>query len=410
MNQEIINKYAELVVKVGVNLIPGQCLFIWTDPAHYQFAVVISEKAYQLGAKWVEIQIKSNSQVRARIDYSEGQYLDFLPNYKINESYELISEKWAFIKIDCTEEIHDLKGCDADKLSQITKARSEKLHCFNNSLITNQQCWSIIDVPGPKWAAEVFQQEPSEQLTKQLWDKIIPILKLDQPDPVQAWQSHSQKLIKRANKLTEMRLKKMVFSGPGTELTLGLNTSTCFTGGGHVMADGRLFLPNIPTEEVFTTPDYRLTEGKVQITRPVKVMESLVEDAWFEFKEGKVINYGAKKGKSIVEKYLQIDEGAGYLGEVALVDEASAIAQSGLTFSSILYDENASSHIALGKGFSALFENKAELTNPEKMKAAGCNHSLVHNDFMIGSENIDVTGFTENGEEVEILKNGLFQI
>ena len=189
-----------------------------------------------------------------------------------------------------------------------------------------------------------------------------------------------------------------------------MNKNSLWLGGPAKAANGRSFLPNIPTEEVFITPDYRRTNGKVKVTKPVKVLENSLNGIWFEFKDGKVIDFGCDNNREILEKFVNTDEGARYLGEVALVDKSSEVHKSGYIFNSILYDENAACHIALGRGFASCFTNKDDLTTPEEMNKNGCNHSLVHTDFMIGSEVINVTGVTQDGKKVEIIKDGEFKI
>ena len=239
---------------------------------------------------------------------------------------------------------------------------------------------------------------------------LIRVLRLDKTDPVAEWKSLGEKLISRSKVLTEMNLDKLIFTGPGTDLEIGLNKGSFWLGGPAKAANGRAFLPNIPTEEVFITPDYNRTNGKVKVTKPVKVLENSLTGIWFEFKDGKVIDFGSDNCTDILEKFLNTDEGARFLGEVALVDKNSGVHRSGYIFNSILYDENAACHIALGRGFPSCFSNKDELITPEEMKKSGCNYSLVHTDFMIGSEVINVTGVTQDGKKVEIIKDGEFKI
>ena len=205
-----------------------------------------------------------------------------------------------------------------------------------------------------------------------------------------------------------MKLDHLRFESEGTDLTIGLNSISRWEGGPAPLPDGRLFFPNLPTEEVFTTPDFSRTEGTVRVTKPLKVLEAMVEGAWFRFEKGKAVEFGADKGRDVLEKYLNMDEGSAYLGEIALVDENSPIASSGLLFGSILYDENASCHIALGGGYPTCLNLPAGVESDEDLKAHGCNISLVHTDFMIGSSDSDVTGYDCDGKEYPIIRKGSF--
>lgn len=285
----------------------------------------------------------------------------------------------------------------------------------------DQHSWLVIAAPGPNWARHVFRQSgpqfagmadklSDEAITDRLWSELEKILRLDQADPAQAWLDHAAALQERCLKLDSLKLKAVRFLNADSDLYVGLNPTSVWHGGGAVLPDGRRFMPNIPTEEVFTTPDYRQTHGRVKAIRPVNVMDTLVQDAWFEFENGKVVRCGAKSGQNVLEKFIAMDEGAAYLGELALVAGDSPIFKSGLLFGSILYDENASCHIALGAGYPSCLSNAAQLSSPEAVKAAGCNISLVHTDFMIGTPQTDVIGICRDGREVPLIQQGSFVI
>ncbi len=408
MKADYLKKYCELVIEVGVNLYPGQCLLISCGVKNFDFALMLAETAYSKGAKYVDFQILSSRLTSHRIEKnSDPDYLEFIPNYFINKSYEILANDWAFIKIDNIEEIDELKQVDISKFGTILKKEQETFRAQSQAFGSSKNTWCIVAVPGPVWASKVLTGDAS---TDELWNKLIPVLRLDTEDPVQAWKEHGKKLYERSSVLTELKLKTLLFEGPGTKLEVGLNKNSIWRGGIVQAANGRTFIPNIPTEEVFNTPDYRLSNGKVKVTKPVKVMEHLLTGIWFEFKDGKVINFGADSNREILEKYFSVDDGASYLGEVALVDKNSEVHKSGLIFNSILYDENAACHIALGRGIAMCFKNKDELLTPEDMKKNGCNYSLVHMDFMIGSDEINVTGFDFTGKKIVIIKDGEFKI
>ena len=421
IDPKILETYADLVVTTGVNLRAGQCLLVNTAHGTYEFARLIAKCAYVRGAKFVRINIIDNQLVRYRIEAANLEDLDWLPNYVTTESHEYLATDWARIRIDSTEELETLKGVDASLIARVQTAQRSALRRQQEALMRDQHSWLVIAAPGPRWARHVFRHSgpeyrdlaenlSDEAITDRLWLELRKILRLDQADPVQAWKDHAAALQERCRKLDALRLAGLRFVNADTDLYVGLNPTSIWHGGGAVLPDGRAFMPNLPTEEVFTTPDFSQTRGRVKAIRPVSVMESLVQEAWFEFEKGKIVRCGAKTGQDLLEKYIAIDEGAAFLGEVALVAAESPIFSSGLLFGSILYDENASCHIAIGAGYPSCLSNAAQLVSPAAVKAAGCNVSLVHTDFMIGTPTTDVTGIGGDGREIPIIRQGSFVI
>ncbi len=410
MTEEILNKYADVVIKVGANIYKNQCLTISTQPETYYFALKLAEKAYKEGAKYVEITTKDLYETKIRLENSQPENLEFIPDYLKAKSNEMSAHDWARINIYNTENIDTLKGQDPTKLQTIEKVSRIAFKRQSELQINGVNQWCIIGVPGPKWAAKTLNTEPTEEAVKKMWEVIIKILRLNSDDPVKVWREHGETLKKRSETLTNMKFDKLRFIGGGTNLEIGLSERNIWRGGPFRKPDGSFFTPNIPTEEIFTTPIRTRTNGKVNVTRPVIVMGEVIEDSWFEFKDGKVINFGSKNGTDLLEKYLNVDEGASYLGEIALVDGKSEIFKSGLLFNNILYDENASCHMAIGFGFPICFDGGEKFKGNDDIKNAGCNVSLVHTDFMIGSPEVDVIGIDKNGKETPIMKNGDFQI
>ncbi|MEO6694149.1 MAG: aminopeptidase, partial [Ignavibacteria bacterium] len=316
-----LKKYTELIINVGVNIYKGQCLVINCGILYHDFALMLAESAYAKGARYVDIQFSSNRLTRSRIENnSDPDDLKFVPNFLLNKSFEILSNDWAYIRIDNLEELDILKGIEISKYSVITKNEQETFKVQANAFGAAKNPWTIVAAPSPVWASRVLNNVPANEAVDELWKKMIPILRLDKNDPAEAWRLHGETLINRSRTLTEMNIDKLLFKGPGTDLEIGLNKTTLWRGGPAKADNGRFFLPNLPTEEVFTTPDYRRTTGRVSVTKPVKVMENLLTGIWFEFKKGKVVDFNSDSGKEILEKYFAIDEGASYLGEVALVD------------------------------------------------------------------------------------------
>jgi aminopeptidase len=411
MNKEYLKKYCEVIIKAGVNLYEGQSLIINCGVRNVDFGLLLGQTAYEHGAKFVDLNLGSDYMRKFRIDNNKNiADLEYIPHFALNKTDELLANDWATIKVDNTEEIDVLKDSDSTKFQIMSKAEHQAYAHLSKSLTSFKNVWTIVAVPGPKWAGRILNTEANAEAEKKLWEKMIPIMRLDSEDPAEAWRTHAETLVRRSVHLTNLKLDKLVFTAPGTELEVGLNKTSLWKGGFATGINGKKFIPNLPTEEVFTTPDFKRTNGKVRVTKPVKVLETQLYGIWFEFKEGKVINFGADNNVEILEKYFKIDEGASYLGEVALVDGYSKVFESGLIFNSILYDENAACHIALGRGFGSCLTNGNDLTSNEELKKGGCNYSLVHTDFMIGSPEINVKGFTQSGEEVAIITKGKFNI
>ena len=402
-----LDLYAKVVLSSGINLRKGQCLRINCGGDNYNFARILGQEAYKMGAKYVYINILDNHLTLSRLENQEGEDLDYLPHFMINFGQEMLTDDWAVIRIDSTEEIGVLKNADPEKMSRSRKTAGKKLKFISRSLMSDEHPWCVITVPGPKWAQTVLGKGATEE---DLWEIMKPILRLDQDDPVKAWDEHNKTIRKRCDDYNNLKFDRIRFQSEGTDLTVGLSEKSIWCGGSTSLPSGRLFNPNIPSEEIFTTPDWRRTEGRVKVTKPVKVMEKQVLGAEFIFEKGKVVNFRADEGGEILKKYLETDEGAAYLGEVALVQNDSPISNSGKIFNSILIDENASCHIALGAGYPTCFNGYEKLDTTEKLKEAGCNDSLVHTDFMIGAPETTLTAYTVDGGEVVIMKDGNFVI
>ncbi len=406
-----LEKYANVIL-TSLNLQEGQNLLVSTEPVHWKFAAIIAAEAYKRGARYVRVdsnEKKNPLLYKARIENSKDKYLDYVPAFRIEEQRLMIEEDWAIIALVGTEDPDILSNLDPRRNTKTVKAVAEASKPFRKAVQNNTIQWTVVFAPTEILAGKIMNMPPSPEAIDRLWEVLTPILYLDDADPSAAWIKSGEILKRRASALNKLKLKEVYFKGPGTDLKIGLSQKAVWEGGSSVSERGIEFSPNIPTEEVFTAPDFRETEGRVRITRPVFVpaIGKMIEGAWLEFKGGKVVDYGAELGKDVLDQYFAIDPAAAYLGELALVDSNSPIFKSGKIFYNILFDENASCHIALGSAYPDCYEGGSQMGGDE-LKANGINVSNLHTDFMIGSPDVDVTGKTWNGEMVDIITDGKF--
>lgn len=402
-------KYAKLLLEVGVNFQPRQKLVIAGEPYHWKFINIIAAEAYKMGASYVIVEANDPGLLKARVEHGSEKHLDELVAWTDKKNQAFIDEGWARLSLFGPTEPDLMGTLDSQRLSIIQKVQSISGKPVSDACATGKMTWCVAALPTPGWAAKVFNCEPSADAEEKLWLEIVKILNLDADDPSSYWREKGEILHQRCDKLNKLNLAEVRFHGPGTDLKVKCIAGARWIGGGIPSAANtdNGFIPNLPTEECFTTPNRRGTEGRVKVVRPVTVLGKTVEGAWFEFEDGKVISYGAKVNKSVLDDYFGMCPNACYLGELALVDGSSPIYQSGNVFHCILYDENASCHIALGSGYPMPIRGASEMSNDEKT-AEGINVSIVHTDFMIGGPEVDVTGYDGLGKEIPLIRNGDF--
>jgi aminopeptidase len=410
MTERELRQYAAVLLDVGVGLQEGQCLAISSEPAHWDFLCLLVEEAYRRGARYVHVDAPDPRVGRARIDLAREEDLGHIPAYVEPRLQAWIDEGWCRIRLGGSAFPDVMDGADSTRIAAVQRPLSILGQPLARASILGVCRWTIGALPTPAWAAKVLSCEPSAEASEELWRLLVPILRLDRDDPCAAWREHAEALARRTAALGEAGLSALRFSGPGTDLEVGLIPTARWCGGAATSPEGVSFIPNLPTEEVFTTPDLRRTEGKATVTRPVRVLGSQVRGAWFRFEEGRVVEFGAEQGADRLEAYFAMDEQARYLGEVALVDGSSPVARSDRVFESILFDENAACHIALGKGLTMTLAPGDRERGDEELLAMGCNVSFLHTDFMIGSDEIEVTGLRPDGGELPIIRGGRFAI
>ena len=403
-----LHKFATLALG-GLNLKPEQCLAIKMEPENLEAAVTVANLAYRRGAKYVDIWTESSRMLRSRVDHSEGDFLDFVPQYRRERNSEFLNDRWALLSIKSPVDPTVMDGANASRTGAIARAESIADADLRRGLSNDATQWSVMAVPSEKWGAAVLGTPASPDSLRALWEVMVPILRLDEPNPVEFWHQHGLVLEKRARTLTDMQIRSLRFRDDNTDLTVGLSPHAIWKGGGAYTPEGTRFAPNLPTEEVFTTPDYRRTTGRAAISRPVRVYGQLLQGAWMEFRDGRVVDAGASSGLEALEAFLDVDHGSRAMGEIALVDSTSPIFQSGLLFHNILLDENAACHFALGFAYPTCITGGAAMSD-EELDAQGANRSRQHLDFMIGSAGMEITAECADGSTKKIMTKGRFAL
>lgn len=408
MINEYLDRYADLLVSYALNVQPGQYVLLQGETCHHDLCIRMARIAYRRGAKYVQIDLQPVELVRERLEFSNPDYLTFVPKNIIERYSEMVDEEAAVLRLIGSEDPDILAHLDPKKvnMAQLAFRKSIKRY-YEEGVGKSKVAWTVAAHATEAWGLKLFPElEPQEALEK-LWEQIFKICHVDKENYLEIWKEHNQKLKDRARKLDNLKIKTLHFKGPGTDLKVGLSPLAQFRGGGDFSSRGKLFEPNIPTEECFTTPDYHATEGYVRVTRPVFVNGKLVEGLKLVFKKGEIVEVTADQGEHSFKEYISSDEGAKRLGEVALVGTDSPIYKSGHVFQEILYDENAACHIAVG--FAYLFCLKdGDKLSPEEKEKVGCNVSSCHLDVMISDEHVDVDAIGQEGIITPIIRQGKF--
>jgi aminopeptidase len=391
----MIERFANLVVRGGVNVQPGQLVVVETDTTHLEVARAVVEEAYAAGASWVEVDWTDGPMRRSALDHASVEALSTSRPWALARTEEWRRAGAASIMLVGEPDPSLFNGADPAKL---TARRLQELKARREASFKDMR-WSAVAPPNPGWARQVF----GEPDTERLWEAVATAMRLEADDPVKQWQERSATLTARARQLDALDLDEVRYQGEGTDLTVGLVPGTRWTGGGMVDEHGIAYMPNIPTEEVFTSPDRRRAEGTIRLTKPVVINGQLVEGLRVTFRGGRITETSADSNIDVVRAQLDVDESARHLGEVSLVDRDSRIAQADIVFHNTLFDENAGCHVAWGQSFPFAVEGGMGMT-PEQRAELGLNHAPVHTDVVIGGDGITVTGTGPRGT-VTIIKD-----
>jgi aminopeptidase len=395
-----LSRLAELAVTVGANVQPGQIVGVSAELAHQEFVHALAASAYDHGARFVDVAYIDPLVKRARIEFAPEDTLDYVPPWYGERLLELGEQRAANISVRGLTVPGALDGLDPQRAGRDQLPRVKETNVIVNERTVN---WTIVAYPTLTWARLCYPDLDGEAALARLWQEVKHVSRLDEPDPFEAWEVRLEQLERAAAALNDSRLDAVHFEGEGTDLTIGLLSTSVWQTARWSTVGGIRHLPNVPSEEVFTSPDPERAEGRVRSTKPLVLSDgTLVSGLEVRFEQGRAVEITADESAEVLRGRTQLDEGAGRLGEVALVDRESRIGQLGTVFYETLLDENAASHIAFGSGFSFAVETEED--------RARVNRSAVHIDFMIGGDDVDVTGLTGDGERVPVLRDGVWQL
>lgn len=403
--ERLLEKYAQTLVKTGINVTEGHTVVLQIDVDQAPLARLITKEAYKSGA--AEVIVKWSDDVISREQFigTPEERLTDIPQYRVDESLDHIKKGASRISVRSSDP-DALAGVDAAKVAAFQSAAGKALHEQLKATQANKVSWTVAAAAGAKWAAKVFPNlDTEEEQLDALWDAIFKAVHLYDEDPIETWTIKDTVLNEKAQELNKEQFTALHYTAPGTDLIVGLPDNHLWEGAGSDNARGERFMANMPTEEVFSAPDANRVDGVVRSTKPLSYAGTTIKDMVFTFKDGKVIDVKAAQGEETLKRLIETDEGASRLGEVALVPDPSPISQSGITFYNTLFDENASNHLALGSAYAFSLIGGTEMSEDE-LKAAGLNRSNTHVDFMIGSKDMNIDGIRKDGTRVPVFRNG----
>lgn len=401
----LLSKYAELVVKVGVNIQPGQVLIVQAPLETAELTRLIVAEAYEAGAKYVQVEWEDEQVTRIRYEKAGDESFDYYPKWQADMMEQLAEGGGAVLHIKVPDP-ELFKGIESSKVSRAVRAAAVAREKYSAYVRSNQVSWSLIKAPTRAWADKVFADLPEEKRIEAMWEAVFQMNRVSlQGDPVEAWREHIKHLKQSQERMNKKRYKSLHYRAPGTDLRVELPEKHLWLGGGDENAAGVYFVANMPTEEIYTMPLRTGVNGTVSSTMPLNLNGRLINGIRLTFKDGKVMEFDADTGREDLASLLETDEGASYLGEVALVPQDSPISRMGRIFYNTGIDENASCHFALGSSYPVNLEGGTKLSKKELL-ANGANVSLTHVDFMIGSADLEIDGELQDGTVEPVFRNG----
>ena len=402
--EEKLQKYAELIVKVGVNVQPGQEVVLYINVEQQHLAHLIVKEAYKAGAGKVMIKWSDTFAQREFLEHASDEFLENVPEFAKEEAQYIADHRCCRISV-MSEDPGAFGGIDQKRVAAYQSANGKALMPVRQATQNNDLSWTVVAAASPAWAERVFPDLKGEAAVDRLWEEIFKTTRIDRENPIQAWKDHDTKLHEKEDWLNKEQFSALHYTSPRTDLTIGLPENHVWEGGGSKNAAGIEFMANMPTEECFTAPDNRRIDGYVTSTKPLSYAGNILENMKFTFKDGKVVEATAEKGQAVLDHLLETDDGVRSLGEVSLVPDPSPISQSGITFFNTLFDENASDHLALGAAYPFNVQGGTKM-NKDQLKAKGINFSQAHVDFMVGSADMNIDGIKKDGTIVPVFRNG----
>ena len=399
-----LEKYAQLITEVGVNVQKGHTIVIHIAVDQAPLARLLTKKAYELGADEVIVQWTDDVVQKEFLAHAAEDRLSTIPQHKIDQTEDWVEKGASRISV-VSANPDALAGVDSDRVAAFQAASGKAMMKLRQATQANKVSWTVVAAAGQDWAQKVFPDASPEEAQDKLWDQIFKTTRIYEEDPVAAWKKHDETLQVKAEELNKEQFSALHYTAPGTDLIIGLPKNHLWEGAGSYNTRNEKFMANMPTEEVFTAPDNRRIDGYISSTKPLSYAGTIISGMKFTFKDGKVVDFSAEQGEEVLGKLLAIDEGAKSLGEVALVPDPSPISQSGIIFFNTLFDENASNHLALGSAYAFSLQGGTEMSE-EELAAAGLNRSQTHVDFMVGSDQMSIDGIKEDGTTVPVFRNG----
>lgn len=404
--EQLKKDYAELVVKLGVNIQKGQRLLITSEIECADFVRLCAEAAYDAGCKEVLFNWRDDELMRMKYLKAADEAFDSVDPWIVQRNNSLVDEGAAFLNI-YAEDPESLNGVDPDRIRRAQISSGKALEYYRGKMMSSACPWCVCSVPSKAWSRLVFPELSEEDAIARMWEEILACCRVDGGDAIKNWNDHSDELMKHVDILNEYNFKTLRYkNSAGTDLTVDLPEGHFWAGGSEKSGTGVIFSPNMPTEEVFTLPDRNSMNGTIVSTKPLSHNGTVIDGIVFKVENGKIVEAHADKGEDILKDAITVDEGASYFGEVALVPYDSPISNSGVLFFNTLFDENASCHFAFGEAYPQI--KGAENMTKEELKAHGANISMTHVDFMVGSEDLEITGITHDGKEVPVFVKGNF--